>query len=288
MSRRSFLVALVAAPAIAGLLGACGDDSPPDAGGSGTDPTAPTTTSPAGGYEHGTGAEDVVIRIDAGVGAFTTQTYAFQRIPALLVTGDGRAFHPGAQIAIYPPPLLPAVEVLTVDEASIQALLAAADDAGLLAAPPDYTEGAPQVTDVGSTVVTLAAGGATYVHEAYALGFDQETSPARQALQSFVEAAQSISGGLTGGVPFAPGEFEVLAVVDDVANYTEEPRPVVQPWPTETGVRLADASTCLPVPAAQVQSVFDAANELSFFEEDGVTYRLAVRPVLPGAERCAS
>ena len=78
----------------------------------------------------------------------------------------------------------------------------------------------------------------------------------------------------------------MLAVPDDVANYTEEPLPVVQPWPAETGMRLADATSCLAVPASDVQSVFDAANQLSFFEEDGVTYRLAVRPVLPGAERC--
>ena len=226
------------------------------------------------------------MRIDAGVGAFTTSEVAFQRIPTLLVTGDGRAFRPGAQIAIFPGPLLPAIQVASMDEASIQAILAAADGAGLLAPPPDYTADAPQVTDVGSTIVTLSAGGAEYVHEAYALGFEAETSPARAALQTFVEAAQAIAGGLTGDELFTPAEYDVLAVPDDVANYTEEPLPVVQPWPLETGVRLADASSCLAVPGANVQSVFDAANQLSFFEEDGVTYRLAVRPVLPGAKRC--
>ncbi|HEY5875458.1 MAG TPA: hypothetical protein VIT64_09165, partial [Ilumatobacteraceae bacterium] len=93
-------------------------------------------------------------------------------------------------------------------------------------------------------------------------------------------------GGLPGGELFAPTEYDVLAVPDDVANYTEEPLPVVQPWPAETGIRLADATSCLAVAASDVQAVFDAANQLSFFEEDGVTYRLAVRPVLPGAERC--
>ena len=225
------------------------------------------------------------MRIDAAVGAFTTPEFAFQRTPTLLVAGDGRAFRPGAQIAIFPGPLLPAIEVLPIDEASIQAILAAADEAGLLAPPPDYTADAPQVTDVGSTIVTLSAGGAEYVHEAYALGFETETNPDRLALQTFVEAAQAIAGGLTGGELFTPTEYDVLAVPDDVANYTEEPLPVVQPWPAETGIRLADATSCLAVPASDVQAVFEAANQLSFFEEDGVTYRLAVRPVLPGAER---
>ena len=285
-SRRSFLAAVIAVPALAVLLISCGDDSTTDDPGTAPPATAPATTPAADGYEHGSGAEDVVARIDSAVGAFTTPEFAFQRTPTLLVAGDGRAFRPGAQIAIFPSPLLPAIEVLPIDEASIQAILAAADEAGLLAAPPDYTADAPQVTDVGSTIVTLSAGGAEYVHEAYALGFETETSPARLALQTFVEDAQAIIGGLTGGELFTPTEYDVLAVPDDVANYTEEPLPVVQPWPAETGIRLADATSCLAVPAPDVQAIFEAANQLSFFEDDGVTYRLAVRPVLPGAERC--
>ena len=80
-SRRNFLATVVAVPALAVLLIACGDDSTTDD--PGTAPTAPPTeapattvpptSAPAGGYEHGTGAEDVVVRIDSGVDAFTTQ-----------------------------------------------------------------------------------------------------------------------------------------------------------------------------------------------------------------------
>jgi hypothetical protein len=287
--RRSLLATVVAVPALAALLIACGDDSTTDDPGVApptSPPTAPPTTAPAGGYEHGTGADDVVVRIDAAVGAFTTPEVAFQQTPTLLVAGDGRAFRPGAQIAIFPGPLLPAIEVLPIDEASIQAILAAADEAGLLAPPPDYTVDAPPVTDVGSTIVALSADGAEYVHEAYALGFGAETNPDRLALETFVETAQAIAGSSTGGELFTPTEYDMLAVPDDVANYTEEPLPVVQPWPAETGIRLADATSCLAVPASDVQAVFDAANQLSFFEDDGVTYRLAVRPVLPGGELC--
>jgi hypothetical protein len=296
LSRRSFLASLAAVPTLAGLLAACGDDSSPD--GSGTNPdstgtgdtgTNDTTTVPSSGLiEHGTGADDVVVRIDSAVGGFTTQEFAFQQIPALLVTGDGRAFRPGVQIEIYPPPLLPAVEVLAIDEAMIQSILAAADESGLLAAPPDYEEGQPNVTDVGSTVVTIAAGGQTYVHSAYALGMDAgtETTPARAGLQRFVDAAQQMVATSTGGEIFAPAEYEIWAQPDDVANYSDEPMPTVQPWPAETGVALADASNCLAVPADAVQAIFEQANQLSFFEDAGITYRLIVRPVLPGADRC--
>jgi len=290
--RRRPSARLLAIPLIAALLAACGDDDSPDGVGSdvtgGSETTAPAPTGNT--YSHGSGPDDVVVRIDTAVGGFTTQEYAFQRIPTLLVTGDGRVLRAGAQIAIFPQPLLPAVEVAPISEESVQELLAAADEAGLLAAPPDYDQDAPQVTDVGSTVVTLVVDGETYVHSAYALALEpEETSSARAALADFVATAQEIGGrSVDGGQVFAPTEFEIWAQPDDVANYTDEPKPTVEPWPAETGIALADASTCLAVPAASVQSVFEAANQLTFFEDAGVTYRLIVRPVLPAAERCPS
>lgn len=287
--------ALVALPVLAAMLTGCGEGSSPD--GAGTDPTGtadPTTTTtgaPTGNtYPHPTGADEVVVRIDDAVGGFTTQEYAFQQIPTILVTGDGRLLRPGAQIEIYPQPLLPAVGVAPIPEQTVQELLSAADEHGLLALPPDYEQGAPQITDVGSTVVTLEAGGEVYVHSAYALGMTSpETTPARVALQSFVEAAQEITGQVSGWAEvYEPAEYEIWAQPDDVANYTEEPMPTVEPWPGETGVALADASSCLAVPAESVQSVFEEADQLTFFEDAGVTYRLIVRPALPGAERCPS
>ena len=294
LTRRHVLVALAALPLTGGLLAACGDDSTPDS--TGADPTAPTESTEPGSVPltaptsiaHGTGPDDIVLRIDGGVGGFTTQEYAFQQLPTVLVMGDGAVLRPGAQIAIYPPPLLPAVEKMTVSEETIQQILLAAEEAGLLAPPPDYTEGEPHVTDVGSTVVTLGAGGSEFVHSAYALGLDADaaTTPERDALQGFVDEVQTILLGTSNGQLFEPDEYEIWAQADDVANYTDEPGPTVQPWPAETGVALADASTCLAVPAASVQSVFDQANQLTFFEDGGVTYRLIVRPVLPGAERC--
>lgn len=291
-ARRSFVLRALALPAIVGLLASCGEDDSPDGAGSDvTQPTEAPTTAPTGNtYSHPTGADDVVLRIDSAVGGFTTQEYAFQQIPVLLVTGDGRLLRAGAQIEIFPQPLLPAVEVVPIPEAAVQELLAAADESGLLAPPPDYEQDAPLVTDVGSTVVTISAGDETYVHSAYALGMGSpETSPARAALQSFVETAQQVAGTLVeGGEIFEPTEYEVWAQPDDVANYTEEPLPTVQPWPSETGIALGDASACLAVPAESVRDVFEGANQLTFFDDGGVTYRLIVRPVLPGAERCPS
>ena len=66
-------------------------------------------------------------------------------------------FTPGAQIAIYPGPMLPAIQVQTITEAGIQKILAAADEAGLLA-DLDFTEDS-LVADAGTATVAINATG---------------------------------------------------------------------------------------------------------------------------------
>jgi hypothetical protein len=123
--------------------------------------------SPTEGYEHPVGADDVVVEY-AEVGGFTTREFAFQQTPNVLVSGDGRVFGPGAQIEIYPGPLLPAVQVQPITEQGIQAMLAAADEAGLLR-DVEY-EQPTNIADASTARVTINVNGETFVHEAYALG----------------------------------------------------------------------------------------------------------------------
>ena len=49
---------------------------------------------------------------------------------------DGRAIVRGPQIAIYPAPVLPNLQVEQLSAADLDALVDAARDAGLLATPP--------------------------------------------------------------------------------------------------------------------------------------------------------
>ena len=72
----------------------------------------------------------------------------------------------------------------------MQQLLADADELGLLT---DVTyERNDMIADAGTTIVTITVGGTTYRHEAYALGFDAETDPARAALAEFVAAVSDL------------------------------------------------------------------------------------------------
>lgn len=285
LSRRRLLAVVGVAPVLAAVLAACGDDSSTDGAGSGTEPPAPAP----GAIEHPTDPMAVVLRIGSGVGGFTTPEYAFAQLPELVIGGDGRLVRPGPQIEIYPQPILPALQSTELSEAEVQALLALADDAGLLADPPDYDATDPGVTDVGSTIVTLGAKGGTFVHSAYALGMETEPDEARQRLSAFVAAAQELVGRLTGDEVFVPEQFAIGWMDVDATEYADSDiEPTVVPWPDSFG---SPEGECLMVDGTVVTEALSAANQLTFFSvaSDGGearTVRLLLRPVLPGSQTC--
>jgi hypothetical protein len=281
MNIRIVPVLLVAALAFA----ACGSDSESPA----ADDSLPPVSD---GYRHPTGADEIVVEY-AEVGGFLPREFAFQQTPNVLVAGDGRLFGPGAQIAIYPGPLLPAVQVQPITEEGIQAILAAADEAGLLQ-QVEY-EQPTNIADASTARVTINVNGETYVHEAYALGIalaeetGQEATPERQALAGFIAELNDLTA-LVGAQElgeqtiFEPSEYGIEAlVVDDLSPYGSDGiEPTVVDWPAEVSVRLADAGRCTVVPAAEVGETLTAANQLTFFEDDGVTYQVLAKPILPG------
>lgn len=261
------------------------DDSTPP----GTDDTPPATD---GDYEHPTGADEVVVSY-AELGGFVPREFAFQQTPNVLISGDGRSFSPGAQIEIYPGPLLPAVQVWNIREDGIQQVLAAAEEAGLFA-DIDYDQ-PTNIADASTATVTINVNGETWVHEAYALGIgvgpggDQtESTPERQALLDFIgQLTELTSPGPTGdpGI-FEPSEYGIEAlVVDDLSAYGADGiEPTVVEWPADASVRLADATTCTVVPASEVGEILGEATQLTFFTDAGVTYQVLAKPLLPGTD----
>ncbi len=284
MNLRIAPVLLVAALGLA----ACGSDSDAPAA---SDSLPPVTD----GYQHPTGADEVVIQY-AEVGGFVPREFAFQQTPNVLVSGDGQVFGPGAQIEIYPGPLLPAVQVQPITEEGIQAILAAADEAGLFA-QIDY-EQPTNIADASTAQVTINVDGQTYVHEAYALGLanpgepGEETTLERQALADFIAQLGDLptlvgADQLGEQTVFAADEYGIEAlVVDDLSVYGTDGidgiEPTVVDWPAAATVRLADASTCTVVSADEVGEALAAANQLTFFTDAGVTYQVLAKPILPG------
>jgi hypothetical protein len=290
MNRRTFLSAALVAPVVAALA-ACGDPDQVPAGTTpGTTPGTGPDTIPVAGIAHPTTADDVVLKLSYE-GGFVPAGYAFVNTPSLLVSGDGRVFTQGAVPAIYPGPLLPSVMARSITEEGIQALLAIAQTAGLLATPPDYA-GGQGIADAPDTVVTINAAGGSFVHSGYALGIDNPESPARQALLDAATKLADIetaagAANLGPDQPFEAQTYRFQARATDPSELTsQDPAPSVVEWPAASGVSLVDATTCARVDAALVGSLFVDAKQNTYFQEGDVVYQLAVAGVLPGDPAC--
>ena len=307
-SRRRLLTSLtlagLAAPTLASLLAACGDPSTAP----GTDPTGPDSTGPDSsspdtqpepGITHPSGPDTAVLRLSWEGGMLPAWMAMYP--PSLLVSGDGRAFVPGAVAEIYPGPLVSPVMVRSITEAGVQTILAMLRDEGLFVEPTptyDLPDGF-EIADASTTVLTFTADGATHTHRAYALGFEPglDSTPDRERLWSVVQRLGDLPGlvGVSVGTEelFVPEAWRFAAVEANPDEVTGPPDPTVVPWPKGTGVVLAEVaypnavgSVCATVSAEAVGDLFTSANQLTFFEEDGVTYQMSVTPVLPGDVAC--
>jgi hypothetical protein len=302
-SRRTLLVSMVAAPVFAAVIAACGDDTlesaDSTAGSSSTVPPADAPDTPAAGaIEHPTGADDVVLRYGFD-GGFVAPGTMFVRLPSLLISGDGRVFAPGVTTMEFPGAMVSPMSVRTITEAGIQTLLTAADQAGLLAPPPDYTA-EMTVADVQDTVVSLSAGGSTYTHSAYALGFETddqgnpepESTPARVALLEYTQLLSDLPSAVGADQlgpesMFEPTEYRLQAtpvVEADLAGI--DPAPSIVDWPESTGLDLATAAECARLTADAAGSVFADADSNTYFRQADVLYRISVAGVLPGNAPC--
>jgi hypothetical protein len=289
--RRAALAVLV--PLLA--LAACGDDSPDRAAATlppveSTTPPAPTT--PATTYDVPTGANDVVVSV-TNEGGFVPVGHSFANIPVALITGDGRSLAAGPVPAIFPGPLLPNVQQRSISPAGVQALLARADELGLLA-EVSY-EDDRTIADAATTIVSITVNGTTYRHEAYALGFDDETDPARQALADFVSAVSDLpatvgEAELGPEEPFTSEQFLIQALPVERADIgaADDIEPAFVAWPEDAPVRLAHAQECAEVPTAAFEALFAEATTLTYFTdvdpETGAeaTYSVTPVPQLPG------
>lgn len=294
MERRTFITGIAASGLVVPVLAACGvrtSIAPGTVPPMSTSPTTvpPTTVPP---IDHPTGADEFVVRVKYA-GGLVANNYDLMRSPSVLVTGDGFAVTPGAVPAVYPGPLLPALRARTIAEIGVQSVLRAADSAQLLGPAPDYSID-PFVMDAADTVLEIHARGEVYTHQAYALDMEVPSSivesEARKRLRTFVQGLTDLvtlagAENLGPDGPLHPDAYRVQANPVDPSQYGD-PAPTVVPWPAGTGVELAKASQCVVGSADKVGALFEAANQLTFFEEGTTTYSLVVAPALPGDPVC--
>jgi hypothetical protein len=271
--------------------------------GSGTGASGAPDPSGSGAPEPAQAGEAPVLRVEQ-VGGFAPAAANLSRIPMVSVYDDGRVIRQGAQIAIYPAPALPSVQVTTITPAGVQALIRKAAEAGVRTGA---SLGQPSVADAPTTRFTLIEGGATHRVDAVALN---ETAPddpgvaaaqkaARAKLSAFVEQLTDLEGTLgagqvTGTAAYRPA---ALAAVSTPWKPVDEPglsAPPARPWPGPglPGEPAGGAEmSCATVTGAAVDAVLAAAkdaNALTPWTSGGKQWTVVLRPLLPDEADCAA
>jgi hypothetical protein len=276
---------------LAVLVTACADPSPRGGG------------SPVPAISHGTAADDLVLRWGYE-GGFTPPEYQLTNLPAFSLYGDGTIVRPGPQMEIYPGPALPALEVVHVDEAGVQAMLEAAFGAGLDTLDDLTDMGSVGVADAPETVFTLRAGGVDRSVRVYALaeaggrfpGMPDEEFEARKALLGLIEDLSSLETWLPEGSVNASEVYEVVGARAFVTAYTAQadlPQEAIQ-WPLDISLRSAgqDAGAgfrCVSVTGEDWSVLAPAvgqANQLTPWTRQQRRFSVSFRPLLPDETAC--
>jgi hypothetical protein len=239
----------------------------------------------------GIDAETVVLRLAEG-GGFVPMEIAMAEVPSLIVMGDGRVLRAVPSDAMIPG--IREIEELRLDEAGLAALLAAADEAGLLG-DGDPAYGDPPVTDLPTTSLTLTTADGTITHSAYALGFEaggndgltDEQRERREALNAFIERLEQLETlageHLTPVGPYVPDELVLERFpAPEGAGGQRVPWPVDVVDPPAEGCSELTGDDAAAVADALATAGPDVSWTLS-----GVEFRVVGRAVLPGEDGCA-
>jgi hypothetical protein len=253
----------------------------------------------AAGIPHPVGPDDLIVRWEF-VGGFTSPEITLTRIPAFSLYGDGKLVTEGPQTEIYPGPALPNLLVQRISEDGVQAILAAARDAGLTNGDASYPN--PCVADAPDTRFTVVADGRTSVVTAGALGIGgggcQASDPqATKRLSAFLEQLGTLPSWLPAGSVGSEQSFTPTGLAIYVHNYTPDPQLQESPvaWPGSALARAGDAVDAVPdlrcavVDGTDVPTVLKAAssaNQLTPWTSNGRDFGIIFRPLLPDEPGC--
>lgn len=237
----------------------------------------------------------MVIEVSVGGGLAPPVVRVADSVPRVWVAGDGRYIKQGgdgANSAII------SLQERRLTEAAVEALLAKAADAGLLAESPDF--GTPGVTDAVSTRILIMADGGRHEVFVRALGYpdadlDPATVAAREKVSQFLDLLEHPERVDGAGPPrdFTPAALAVFVL----GEHKTPPGPQTPTWP------LVDLSTagspverpvagarCLVVSGADLQAVQSAANGVARadgWRSGNAVWDIALRPMLPDEHTCA-
>jgi hypothetical protein len=235
-------------------------------------------------------------------GGFVTPAMLATRLPILTVYGDGRVITEGPQIAIYPGPALPNVQVQQISTTDVHRLI----DRSLAAGVGDSADfGEPGIADAPSTRFTVQTQTGTKTTEVYALGeagpavagINEQQAAARQKLRDLLTALTDLPATLgadavSPSLPYQPVAVAAVAMpwTDDAQLPGEQPA-IAWPGPALPGQPLGELGMgCVTADGAQATAVLTAAkaaNTATPWTSGDKRWTVALRPLLPDESTCA-
>jgi hypothetical protein len=278
----------VTLPFLLVALAAC--TAPAGASNPSVTPTAPASPSPTPAVVD---PDAIVLRVEM-VGGFVAPDSLLTRMPIQSIYADGRVFEQGAIPEIYPGPLVAPTLVSQLTPDGLAIVQQAIDAAGLVNAsyPPFGIADAPDTQVTASTsngMVTVTVGAAT-PNASFAPGEAAQRAAVEELLAQVVNLPELVGNENIGPAePYSPDALRLVLRVGQKPDDGMNPKPL--DWPLDTPIATFGEPTsfgesrCGAVDGADAQSlwaVLSTANQNQYFEQKGVVYLPAARPLLPG------
>ena len=273
----------------------------------GVSPSSGPSESPSpSGIVYPTGARDLVLRLRY-VGGFVAPGRPLRQHSGRqrLRRRDGDRARPAGSPSTRVP-ALPNLQRATITPAGLQILLEAARNAGLLGPDAHYDLGG--IMDAGSAEFTVNADGRIHTVSAYALmeggqtpeGADPAVAAARAKLAAFqtqLGSLEALFGSELGAwSPYRADAIQLLVSAgapDDGQGLAQQP----VAWPLATPLAGFGTSLATLMPGQRcgvvtgddldkVMPLLESANTLTPWTDDGASFGIALRPLLPGEEGC--
>ncbi|HEX5937238.1 MAG TPA: hypothetical protein VFZ75_06055 [Actinomycetota bacterium] len=256
------------------------------------------------GIAHSAAPNHVLVRVSME-GGFVPVDWTYTNLPTFSLYGDGTIVAPGAQIAIHPGPALPAISSRSVDEAGIQAVVREALDA-TADLPTDLDDmGMVTIADAPTTVISISVDEVDRTVRVYALGemtdrpdgMPEDVFRARQDLQALVTKLTGLAEWLPAGSLGAEAAYEssrARLILPDERGADDLPHeeiawPLTEPLATfgePAGVAGYRCGVVAGDDWITVRAEASRADQLTPWVDDGSTYTILFRPLLPDETGC--
>jgi hypothetical protein len=221
-------------------------------------------------------------------GGFVPVDLALRAFPELVVLSDGTVYQAAPQIAVFPPPLVPALERIDIGADGVADVIDVMNSSGLLDGDADF--GSPTVTDAATTVLTSFVDGETEL-SAYALGLDDidlddASQQARSQLSATIDEIQAIVDAAGNGEAALPPAMAVLTFAG--LGFQEDT--AARAWPIDSVPESTGGGpACVTISGDELDVLVAAAADATTqtpWNIAGQLTAVVLRPVFPHEDGC--